>query len=90
MVAVTGTEDGPLAPASEPEEAPLAPGTVMIPDFHGMGVGRALDEARKVHVEVEVSGTGHVIVQEPPPGPAAGATRVKLRFSDDARRISAR
>jgi secreted protein with Ig-like and vWFA domain len=54
-----------------------------------MGVGRALDEARKVRLELDVIGTGQVISQEPAPGRAAGATRVKLTFSDDARRTSA-
>ena len=66
------------------------PAAIMIPDFRGMGVGRAIDEARKLHLDVEVVGTGHVIEQDPPAGPTTSAGRVKLRFSDDARRISAR
>jgi cell division protein FtsI (penicillin-binding protein 3) len=71
-------------------DAPLAPGTIQVPDFRGMGVGRALDEARKVRVELDVRGTGQVISQEPPPGPASAVTRVKLTFSDDVRRTPAR
>jgi cell division protein FtsI (penicillin-binding protein 3) len=63
---------------------------IMIPDFRGMGVGRALDEARKLHLEVDVIGSGQVIEQEPAPGPIASVGRVRLRFSDDTRRISGR
>lgn len=72
----------------EPEEPEPDPAAIQIPDFRGMGVGRALDEARKLHLEVEIEGTGHVVAQEPPAGPTPNASRVKLRFSDDARSIS--
>jgi hypothetical protein len=72
-------------PAPEPEPDPAA---IMIPDFKGMGVGRALDEARKLHLDVEVTGTGQVVEQDPPAGPTVQAGRVKLRFSVDARRNS--
>jgi cell division protein FtsI (penicillin-binding protein 3) len=94
-VAKTVPSAGPVADdadtlVDEPAvDEPLAPGTIQIPDFRGMGVGRALDEARKVRLELDVIGTGQVISQEPAPGRAAGATRVKLTFSDDARRTSA-
>jgi membrane peptidoglycan carboxypeptidase len=71
----------------EPEPEPAG---IVIPDFRGMGVGRALDEARKLRLDVEVVGSGQVIEQDPPPGPTTLQGRVKLRFSDDARRISAR
>lgn len=81
--------------AAEPEPEPEPevvvepdPEAIQIPDFHGMGVGRALDEARKLHLEVEIEGTGHVVAQEPPAGPTPNASRVKLRFADDARSIS--
>lgn len=76
-------------PIEDPtEEAPENPNAIDIPDFTGMGVGRALDEVRKLGLEVEVRGSGQVIAQEPPPGKATGTTRVKLTFSVDARRIS--
>ncbi|HEY5946888.1 MAG TPA: penicillin-binding transpeptidase domain-containing protein, partial [Kofleriaceae bacterium] len=79
-------EEVPVEPEPEPE---VDPNAIMIPDFKGMGVGRAIDEARKLHLDVEVVGSGQVIEQEPAPGPTTTAGRVKLRFSDDARRISA-
>lgn len=86
------------AAAAPPEVAPIevtpeleADGTgLMIPDFTGMGLGRALDEARKLRIDIDVEGTGQVIAQDPPPGVAPGPTRVKLVFSVDARKISAR
>jgi cell division protein FtsI (penicillin-binding protein 3) len=76
-----------VEPVPEPEPDPAA---IMIPDFRGMGVGRALDEARKLHLEVEVVGSGQVVEQDPAPGPTLQAERIKLRFSDDTRRISVR
>ncbi len=85
--AATGDDGGDLDTASTGPTP--APGTVAVPSFSGMGVGRALDEARKLGLEVEVTGSGHVIAQEPAPGRVAGAVRVKLRFSDDTRRIPA-
>jgi cell division protein FtsI (penicillin-binding protein 3) len=78
-------------PAPEPDPEPEPdPAAIIIPDFKGMGVGRALDEARKLHLGVDVEGSGLVIEQEPPAGPTTTATRIKLRFSDDTRKISAR
>ncbi len=61
-----------------------------IPDFSGMGLGRAMDEARKLHIDLDVEGTGQVIAQDPPAGIVSAPSRVKLTFSDDARKISAR
>ncbi len=89
-VAIHDAEPEP-APVEEPvvEEAP-DPAAIEIPDFTGMGVGRAIDEARKLHLEVDVTGSGQEIAQEPAPGRTATATRMKLTFSDDARRISPR
>ncbi len=71
-----------------PEEQAASTG-FSIPSFAGMGLSRALDEARKFHIDVDVEGTGQVIAQEPPAGNVAAPVRVKLVFSDDARRISA-
>jgi hypothetical protein len=56
-----------------------------------MGVARALDVARTLHLAVEIVGSGHVVSQDPPAGPlsaSGGATRLTLRFSDDAQRIA--
>lgn len=79
--------DNEARPAPEPEPDPAA---IMVPDFRGMGVGRALDEARKLHLEVDIEGSGSVIEQDPAPGPTTNISRLKLRFSDDTRKISAR
>ncbi|MGN6106610.1 MAG: penicillin-binding transpeptidase domain-containing protein [Kofleriaceae bacterium] len=72
-------------PEPEPEPAPppeVEDGTTMIPDFRGMGVGRAMEIARKANVVVEIRGGGRVIEQDPAPGPADASARVILRFSD--------
>ncbi|NVB80237.1 MAG: PASTA domain-containing protein, partial [Kofleriaceae bacterium] len=81
-------QEAPPVIEEEPISEPDDPDAIDIPDFTGMGVGRALDEARKLHLEVDVTGSGQVIAQEPAPGKATGTTRVKLTFSVDARRIS--
>jgi len=81
-------EAAPIADEPVADE-PMAPGAIQIPDFRGMGVGRALDEARKARLQPAGFGTGEVLSQDPPPGPATGATRIKLTFSDDTRRIAA-
>ena len=72
----------PPAPAPVVEAVPDAPSDM--PDFTGMGVSRALDEARKLHLDVEMTGTGQVVAQE-----RTGDNKIKLQFSDDTRRISA-
>jgi cell division protein FtsI (penicillin-binding protein 3) len=73
----------------EPDDAEPDPAAVMIPDFSGMGLSRALDEARKLHLDVEVAGSGIVIEQDPGAGPVVNPTRLRLQFSDDIRRTSA-
>ena len=76
------------APPPEPEVSEPAPdpdpAAVLVPDFRGMGVSRALDEARKLHLDLDIVGSGHVITQDPPPGPTLDPGRVKLRFSDES------
>jgi cell division protein FtsI (penicillin-binding protein 3) len=67
-----------------PERAmgtPAGPTLVDIPEFRGMGMARALATARAAHLAIEMSGTGRVIAQHPPPGKTAMA-RVVLQFSD--------
>ncbi len=73
----------PVLPVLEDTETPA----VVVPSFLGMGVGRALDRARELHLTVEVIGTGRVIAQDPPPGPGASLTKLTLRFSDETRGI---
>ncbi|MEO9157328.1 MAG: penicillin-binding transpeptidase domain-containing protein [Kofleriaceae bacterium] len=60
---------------------------VTVPDFAGLGVGKALDRARELHLPVEVIGSGRVIAQDPPAGPATSFTKLTLRFSDETRGI---
>jgi hypothetical protein len=47
-----------------------------------MGLSRALDLARSARIPLDVSGSGRVIEQVPPPGRVAVPVRVTLRFSD--------
>jgi cell division protein FtsI (penicillin-binding protein 3) len=42
---------------------------VIIPDFRGMGMARAIAAAREARVQIELSGSGRVTRQDPPPGP---------------------
>jgi cell division protein FtsI (penicillin-binding protein 3) len=82
-------EVAPPPPEVEPEPEPEPdPAAIIIPDFRGMGVGRAIDEARKLRLEIELEGSGRVIAQDPMPGPTLERGRIKLRFSDDTRSIS--
>src|SRR5690606_5743808 len=88
--AVTAAAEAPVTDPEPTEELlPVEPGTIVIPDFRGMGVGRALDEAHKLRLEVALSGSGQVVAQDPPPGTFSDTSRITLTFSD-ARRISAR
>ncbi|MBL9016504.1 MAG: PASTA domain-containing protein [Myxococcales bacterium] len=86
----------PPAPAAAPAPAPVIdaeeaappaapePGSIAIPDFAGLGVARALDLAREAHLAVDVTGTGRVVAQDPPPGFVAAPVRITLTFSDGA------
>jgi cell division protein FtsI (penicillin-binding protein 3) len=67
------------------DDEPRPADAVIVPDFRGMGVGRALDLAREQHLAIEIAGTGRVTSQDPPPGPAAGPVHVKLQFSVEHR-----
>lgn len=77
-------------PEAEPETEVVEPGAIVIPSFLGMSVGRALDEARELRLQVEITGSGQVVEQDPPPGPTTRGGRVHLRFSDGIRPISPR
>jgi len=87
----------PPAVVSDETEAGLEPApppvpdddAILIPDFRGMSVGRAIDAARTAQLAVDITGSGRVVAQDPPPGPAAGTTRVTLRFSDGDSPIAA-
>jgi cell division protein FtsI (penicillin-binding protein 3) len=58
----------------------LGPGQVLVPNFVGMSLGRALDAARAAKLRVEIDGSGLVIEQFPRPGPMAqpGSCRLVL------------
>src|SRR5690606_9282507 len=59
---IVGGDDGEPAPVeTESEDESLEPGAIVIPNFAGMSVGRALDEARKLRLQVEITGSGQVI-----------------------------
>jgi cell division protein FtsI (penicillin-binding protein 3) len=75
----------PQLPELDADE-PAVP-AVTVPDFTGMGVGKALDRARELHIPVEMIGTGRVIAQDPPAGPASSFTKLTLRFSDETRGV---
>lgn len=75
----------PAAPEIDDDEPVVA--AVTVPDFTGMGVGKALDRARELHIPVDTIGTGRVIAQDPPAGPASSFTKLTLRFSDETRGV---
>jgi cell division protein FtsI (penicillin-binding protein 3) len=83
-------------PDGEPDGEPLRPGPlsgdmVMIPDFRGMSVKRALDVARDAGVAVEIQGSGRAVEQTPAPGPAPwpGECRIVFARSPAARQARA-
>ncbi len=55
---------------------------VDVPRFTELGYAQAIETARSAGIELDATGTGRVVEQQPPPGPAPLGTRVKLRFSD--------
>lgn len=69
--------------AWEPPPAPIAPEAV--PSFVGLGYAKALELARARGLALEVTGSGRVIAQDPPPGSAVPAGNVLLTFSDGRR-----
>jgi len=76
----------PVKPAPPVVDEPIDDEpSVRVPDFTGLGVGKALDRARALHIPVEVIGSGRVIAQDPPAGPAASFSKITLRFSDETR-----
>jgi cell division protein FtsI (penicillin-binding protein 3) len=84
----TATATATATPTDTAAAADTATSPV-VPDFRGLGVSRALDLARKSHLPVDVSGSGHVITQDPPPGIALSATaRLTLHFSDEDGRVA--
>ncbi|HEU0031062.1 MAG TPA: penicillin-binding transpeptidase domain-containing protein [Kofleriaceae bacterium] len=71
-----------LLTLQEADPIEVAPDEIVVPDFRGLGLGKALELARDAHVAVEVRGSGQVIAQDPLPGPARPVDKILLRFSD--------
>ncbi|MFT3695141.1 MAG: penicillin-binding transpeptidase domain-containing protein [Kofleriaceae bacterium] len=71
----------PVPDVVDPDPEPA----VTVSDFAGLGVQKALDKARELHIPVEVIGSGRVIAQDPPAGPATSFSKLTLRFSDETR-----
>jgi cell division protein FtsI (penicillin-binding protein 3) len=54
---------------------------VMIPDFRGMSVKRALDVARSARIAVDIEGSGRAVEQFPAPGPAPWPGECRIVFA---------
>ena len=83
----------PAAPSAAEEEddegaddeasAGASLGGIDLPDFHGRSMRAVLDEARRLRVAIEPSGSGLCVAQNPGPGPIEEGARVTVRFSPD-------
>lgn len=63
-----------------PPRAPL-PGEIAVPDFSGMGIQAALGAARRAGLAVELRGSGRVVSQSLPPGPAPASAVCRLTLA---------
>ncbi|MFO0576018.1 MAG: penicillin-binding protein [Polyangia bacterium] len=59
----------------------LTPPSERVPDFVGLGLGRALAVARQAGMRVEVTGSGLVVAQEPSPGSPRRGPVCQLRLA---------
>jgi cell division protein FtsI (penicillin-binding protein 3) len=83
-VPVVADEPPEAAPAIDSEDnEPADPTAIDIPDFRGMSLRKAMNTARDAGLELDISGAGIVIAQDPLPGKSAKDTHVLLRFSDE-------
>ena len=69
------------APARRESESSPATSAATVPDFRGMGVGRALEVARQAGLRLEISGSGLVVGQEPAPNSARYSPVCQLRLA---------
>ena len=81
-----GVPDVAPAPPAAPRPSPVraserSPSAATIPDFTGMGVGRALEVARQVGLRLEIRGSGLVVGQEPAPGSPRYSPVCQLRLA---------
>ena len=58
---------------------------VMVPDFRGMSLGRALSLARAQGLAIDLEGSGRCREQDPPPGPRLTPWRVAPKTSPPRR-----
>lgn len=57
------------------------PSMILVPDFTGMGLAKALQTARKAGITIELKGSGSAIDQSPAPGPMRNPGVVQVRFT---------
>jgi cell division protein FtsI (penicillin-binding protein 3) len=78
-----GAEPLPAAPrpAAPRRDSEHSPSLATVPDFTGMGLGRALEVARQVGLRLEVRGSGLVVGQEPAPGSPRYSPVCQLRLA---------
>ena len=89
--AVAPAQTPPPGASAPPVQAPVVaasssgaaavPANQRVPDFTGLGLGRALALANKTGLRVEVSGSGLVVAQEPAPGSARRGPVCQLRLA---------
>jgi cell division protein FtsI (penicillin-binding protein 3) len=85
----TALPEGQAAPAATTRPTPArterdsasATSVATIPDFTGMGLGQALDTARRAGLRVEISGSGLVVRQEPAPYSTRKSPVCQLRLA---------
>ena len=58
--------------------------TTGLPDFTGLTLVQALDEADKAHVQLRALGTGIAVGQDTPAGPVNSGSVVTVHFSPPA------
>ena len=84
------SRDRKAAPAAPPTPPALdvarIENRVLLPDFRGLSVAEVKQITSSAELPVEISGDGHAISQEPPPGTvmAAHGVRVLVRFEPRA------
>lgn len=81
LPAIADVEDPQAPGAALLPPSQLSGDMVVIPDFRGMGVKRALDVARSTGVSVEIEGSGVAVEQFPAPGPAPWPGECRIVFA---------
>jgi cell division protein FtsI (penicillin-binding protein 3) len=89
IAALPSTPSAPVErndlPAAQLVSWALTDGTHGMPSFLGLSMREALVRAARAGWQVESSGSGYVVAQEPPPGAETGnGRRLELRFGPNA------